>query len=139
MVDEPSQMIHFKCQGFCFIRYVRPDTPQLLEFGLRRAQGPDGGLTASKYTYIGGFDATSNVLAGKLYGIPVKGNDANLERAGALVSYPPPLCLSLFQKFYAFPCFCSFFQDLNSDFESREFRTSLSQSVGDDDSGDVKK
>lgn len=49
----------------------------VIEFGLRRAQGVDGGLAASRAAFVGGCDATSNVLAGKRFGIPVKGTHAH--------------------------------------------------------------
>ncbi len=45
----------------------------VLEFGLRRAQGFDGGLAASRAAWVGGCAATSNVMAGRLFGIPVSG------------------------------------------------------------------
>ncbi len=50
---------------------------EVLEFGLRRSHGLDGGLSSSRAAHIGGADATSNVLAGARYGIPVRGTHAH--------------------------------------------------------------
>jgi nicotinate phosphoribosyltransferase len=58
-------------------RLTAGDDIELLEFGLRRAQGVDGGVSASRYAYVGGFDATSNCEAGRQFGIPVKGTHAH--------------------------------------------------------------
>lgn len=53
------------------------DGDPVLEFGLRRAPGIDGGLAASRAAYVGGCAATSNLLAGHLFGIPVRGTHAH--------------------------------------------------------------
>jgi len=59
-------------------RIVDMSSPKLVsDFGLRRAHSESAGLKASKASYIGGVDSTSNVLAGKKYDIPVTGTMAH--------------------------------------------------------------
>lgn len=50
---------------------------KVVEFGLRRAHGPDGGLSEARAAFIGGARSTSNTLAGQVFGIPVKGTHAH--------------------------------------------------------------
>lgn len=85
------------------LRLAAGDDP-ILEFGLRRAQGIDGGLAAARAAYAGGCDGTSNVMAGKVYGIPVKGThahswvlsfDSELEAFEAYAAAMPNNCVFL--------------------------------------------
>ncbi|MSQ81848.1 MAG: nicotinate phosphoribosyltransferase [Myxococcales bacterium] len=80
----------------------------VLEFGLRRAQGIDGALAASRAAHIGGAASTSNVLAGRLYGIPVRGThahswvmsfDSEIESFRAYAASMPGNCVFLVDTF----------------------------------------
>nr|XP_045751726.1 nicotinate phosphoribosyltransferase isoform X2 [Mirounga angustirostris] len=72
------------------LRLIAGPKKRLLEMGLRRAQGPDGGLTASTYSYLGGFDGSSNVLAGQLRGVPLAGTLAHSFITSFLGTEVPP-------------------------------------------------
>ncbi|OPZ74037.1 MAG: Nicotinate phosphoribosyltransferase pncB2 [Firmicutes bacterium ADurb.Bin456] len=58
------------------VRQVAP-SDVLMEFGMRRAQEADAALWGARATYIAGFDSTSNMMAGKLFGIPTRGTHAH--------------------------------------------------------------
>lgn len=68
-----ATLIATKASRVCHVA----DGSTVVEFGLRRAQGPNGGLTASRAAYVGGVGASSNVLAGSKFGIPVAGTHAH--------------------------------------------------------------
>ena len=53
------------------------DGKTLVDFSLRRTHGTDAGINAARACYIAGFASTSNVLAGKLYDIPISGTMAH--------------------------------------------------------------
>jgi nicotinate phosphoribosyltransferase len=66
-------LVATKAARICEVAAGRP----VLEFGLRRAQGLDGSIHSARAADIGGVAATSNALAGKLFGIPVRGTHAH--------------------------------------------------------------
>ena len=66
-------LIATKAARVCLAAHGAP----VAEFGLRRAQGAGGGLWASRAAVVGGCASTSNVLAGKRYGLPVSGTHAH--------------------------------------------------------------
>lgn len=66
-------LIATKSVRICLAAHPDP----VIEFGMRRAQGIDGAISASRAAFIGGCSSTSHVLAGKLFGIPVRGTHAH--------------------------------------------------------------
>ena len=76
----------------------------VMEFGLRRAQGPDAGIYGARAAVIGGCSSTSNVIAGQMFGIPVSGTmahswimdfDSEYEAFKAYAASYPDNCLLL--------------------------------------------
>jgi nicotinate phosphoribosyltransferase len=66
-------LIATKAARICLAAFPDP----VIEFGVRRAQGIDGALSATRSAYVGGCHSTSNVLGGQLFNIPVSGTQAH--------------------------------------------------------------
>jgi nicotinate phosphoribosyltransferase len=95
-----QSLIATKASRVCFA--AQGDS--VLEFGLRRAQGPDAGIYGARAAIIGGCSATANVLAGKMFNIPIVGThahswvqkfDSELEAFEAYANIYPDKCLLL--------------------------------------------
>lgn len=73
----------------------------IMEFGLRRAQGPDAGLYGARAAMIGGCVGTSNVLAGQMFDVPVMGTHAH----SWIMSFPDELtAFRAYAKLYPSAC-----------------------------------
>jgi len=73
----------------------------ILEFGLRRAQGPDAGIYGARAAIIGGCDATSNVFTGEMFDIPLRGTHAH----SWVMSFPTELdAFRAYAKFFPDSC-----------------------------------
>ena len=82
------------------VRTVAPDDA-LMEFGLRRAQGPDAGTYGARAAMIAGCIGTSNVLCGKMFDVPVKGTHAH----SWIMSFPDELtAFRTYAKLYPSAC-----------------------------------
>lgn len=88
--------------------YAAGKEGSVLEFGLRRAQGPDAGIYGARAAIIGGCVGTSNVLTGQLYDVPVSGThghswvmsfDSELEAFRAYAEAYPDACLLLVDSY----------------------------------------
>lgn len=88
--------------------WLTSEKQSILEFGLRRAQGPNGGMTASEAAMVGGCTGTSNVLAGKRNDIPISGTqahswimafDTELEAFRAYADIYPKNCILLIDTY----------------------------------------
>ena len=103
----------------------------VMEFGLRRAQGPDAGIYGARAAVIGGCSSTSNVIAGQMFGIPVSGTmahswimdfDSEYEAFKAYAASYPDNCLLLGIR--TIPCGAA------SPTQSRYLRNSLPRGTG---------
>lgn len=114
----------------------------VLEFGLRRAHGPDGAVSGSRAAYIGGCHASSNVLAGRVYGIPVAGTHAHswvmsfpneLDAFRAFARHYPDRCVLLVDTYDTIesgvPNAIAVFKELHA--EGRDVRPAIRLDSGD--------